>query len=68
MSDEPTQIEPLLWNAGQTATALSVSEATILNLHRTHQLEGVMIGKHLRWVPGRVVEFVNDLAKKNGKE
>ncbi len=68
VSDEPAQIEPLLWNAGQTAAALSVSPETVKNLHRVGELRGVKCGKHLRWAPQDVIEYVGRLRESNGRQ
>lgn len=51
--------ELLLWDAPTTARMLSVSEETVRNLHRTRQLEGLLIGRHLRWAPEDVAEFIS---------
>ena len=40
---------------------LSVPPETIVNLHRTHQLRGVRVGKHVRWLPKDVQRFVDGL-------
>lgn len=47
----------------EVATILRVSEHTIKNLHRTHQLRAVKIGRHNRWRPNDVIEFVENLKK-----
>lgn len=60
--------ETLLWDAEQVAASLRVSTSTILNLHRVKQLEGVMVGRHLRWQPDRVRAFAQELTPSNGKD
>lgn len=61
-------IEPLLWDAEQVAASLRVSTSTILNLHRVKQLEGVLVGRHLRWQPDRVRAFAEQLTPTNGNK
>lgn len=53
----------LVFTREQVAALLQVSEDTIANLHRTGQLRGVKIGKHLRWRPADVRAFVEGLGK-----
>ncbi|MCH7701520.1 MAG: helix-turn-helix domain-containing protein [Planctomycetes bacterium] len=52
---------PLLLTAEAAAQALSVPEATVRNLHRTGQLRGIIIGKHLRFSPVALRSFVEHL-------
>lgn len=66
MPSEP--VTRLLWDAEQTAEALSVRADTVKSLHRCGRLVGVKCGKHLRWVPRAVRDFVEALdAKGNGR-
>ena len=68
MSMEAQQVELLLWTAEQTAAALSVSPETIKNLHRVGELRGIKCGKHLRWAPQDVIEYVGRLRESNGRQ
>ena len=52
---------PLLLTAEAAAMALAVPEATIQNLHRTGQLRGILVGKHLRFSPAQLRAFVERL-------
>lgn len=45
----------------QTAKLLAVTPDTIRNLHRTGQLRGVLVGRHLRWRPADVRHFIDNL-------
>ena len=56
---------PLLLSSEEAANALSVSKDTIQNLHRTGQLRGVMVGKHLRWAPADLRLFVEQKRTEN---
>lgn len=51
----------LVLNAEGVAAMLCVSSETVQNLHRTHQLRGIKIGKHLRWRPKDIEAFVEGL-------
>ena len=51
----------LLLTAEGAAEALAVPESTIRNLHRTGQLPGVLVGKHLRFSPAALHAFVERL-------
>ncbi len=51
----------LAWTAEITAETLGVTQDCVKNLHRTGQLKGVKIGRHLRWRPHDVREFVQRL-------
>jgi len=51
----------LLWTDEQTAGALGVTVNTVEGLHRTGQLVGLKVGRHLRWRPSDVVAFVERL-------
>ena len=67
MADVPTTIRlelvPHVLTRAQVATLLQVPEDTIENLHRTGQLSGLKIGKHLRWWPDNVRKFAEALAR-----
>ena len=52
---------PLLLTPEGAAEALSVPEATVRNLHRTGQLPGVLVGKHLRFSHATLRSFVEHL-------
>lgn len=67
MSTDAQKVELLLWDAEQVAVSLRVSTNTILNLHRVKQLEGVMVGRHLRFQPDRVRKFARELTPSNSK-
>lgn len=58
---KPATVEPLMWDSETTAAALSVPRSTIENLHRTRQLEGFVVGRHLRFRPSDVRQFVDEL-------
>ena len=59
-------LTPHVLTCANVATLLQVPEATIDNLHRTGQLRGFTIGKHLRWSPDAVRAFAEQLAS-NGR-
>ena len=54
-------LTPLVLTRGQVAAMLQVTGDTIDNLHRTKQLVAVKCGKHLRWRPRDVTEYVEKL-------
>ena len=56
-TNNTTDITPLTLNAERAAARLGVPEDTIHNLHRTGQLCGHKIGKHLRWDDADLVAF-----------
>lgn len=58
MSDPPLLTTALVLTAEQVTELLAVPVETVRNLHRTRQLAGVLIGKHLRWRPDQVTAFV----------
>ena len=60
------ELTPLVYTREQVASVLQVSPDTIENLHRTKQLCGFQIGKHLRWWPDDVRGFAEALAR-NGR-
>jgi len=49
----------------EVAELLAVTTCTVQNLHRTGQLPGVKVGKHLRWTPLAVKDFVEQLVTNN---
>ena len=67
MSETETTIKlelvPFVLTRAQVATLLQVPEDTIENLHRTAQLPGFKVGKHLRWWPESVRKFAETLAR-----
>ena len=54
---------PLLLKDEEVATLLAVSAETVKTLHRTRQLRGVLVGRHLRWRPADVEKYVAGLAQ-----
>ena len=56
------ELVPHVLTRAQVAALLQVPEDTIENLHRTGQLSGLKIGKHLRWWPDDVRKFAETLA------
>ena len=50
-----------LWNAGEVAAVLGVTEDCVKNLHRTYSLRGVLVGRNLRWRPRDVERYVQGL-------
>lgn len=56
------ELTPLVLTRDQVASVLQVPPDTIENLHRTRQLCGFQIGKHLRWDPDHVRAFAKQLA------
>ena len=64
---DPTGALPRwLWTAEEVAAVLGVTPDCVKNLHRVGQLAGVMVGRHRRWRPEDVRDFVQTL--KPGKE
>ena len=61
MNDVPVIQSTLVLTCEQVAKMLQVPEDTVKNLHRTRQLPGVMVGKHLRFKPCSVRAFVEGL-------
>ena len=59
--------KPLVLSKDEVAKALNVRKATVENLHRTHQLRGIKVGKHLRWKPDDVRRFVEQLHSEHGE-
>ena len=55
-------LTPHVLTCANVARLLQVPEATIDNLHRTGQLCGFRIGKHLRWSPAAVRAFAEQCA------
>ena len=56
------ELVPLVLTRAQVGTLLQVPEDTVENLHRTGQLPGFKVGKHLRWWPEDVRKFAEALA------
>ena len=50
-----------LWDANEVAFKLNISADGVKLLHRQRRLQGVLIGRHLRWKPRDVEMFVKDL-------
>ncbi len=65
MAETPTtEILPrLTWTADETAAVLGVTPDAIRNLHRVSRLQGVLIGRSLRWRPADVRAFVEGLER-----
>ena len=57
------ELVPLVLTRAQVGKLLQVPEDTVENLHRTGQLSGLKIGKHLRWWPDDVRGYVEALAR-----
>ena len=57
------ELVPHVLTRAQVAALLQVPEDTVENLHRTGQLSGLKIGKHLRWWPDNVRKFAEALAR-----
>ena len=57
------QTPPLLYIRDEVSELLKVPPDTVSNLHRTRQLRGVLIGKHLRWRPNDVRDYVANLGE-----
>ena len=55
----------LLLTREEVSQLLEVPADTITNLHRVRLLPGVKVGKHLRWKPEAVQEYVDGLAPEN---
>ena len=55
----------LLLTREEVSQLLEVPPDTIANLHRVRLLSGVKIGKHLRWRPGDVLQYVESLGPEN---
>ena len=51
----------LLLTREEVSQLLAVPADTIANLHRVRLLSGVKVGKHLRWTPESVRQFVEGL-------
>lgn len=58
------QLPLLVLSRPEVAECLRVTEDTVENLHRTHQLRGAKIGKRLVWKVEDVKAFVNGLTTK----
>lgn len=55
----------LLLTREEVSQLLEVPADTIANLHRVRLLPGVKVGKHLRWKPEDVRQYVESLAPEN---
>ena len=51
----------LLLDREDVAALLGVPATTVDNLHRMRQLPAVRVGKHNRWKPGAVRDFIASL-------
>ena len=56
----------LLLTREEVSQLLVVPPDTITNLHRIRLLSGVKVGKHLRWKPEAVRQYVESLGPENG--
>ena len=63
-TDVNLELKPLIYTREQVARVLQVPPGTIEDLHRTGQLTGFKVGRHLRWWPEHVREFAEQLAQK----
>ena len=57
----PPIAAPLMMTREEVAAVLQVPADTVTNLHRERKLRGVRIGKHLRWRPNDLRDFVERL-------
>ena len=57
------ELTPLVLTGAQVGKLLQVPKDTVDNLHRTGQLPGFLVGKHLRWWPDDVRGFAEALAR-----
>ena len=55
----------LLLTREEVSQLLEVPPDTIANLHRVRLLLGVKVGKHLRWKPEDVRQYVDGLGPEN---
>ncbi len=55
----------LLLTREEVSQLLEVPPDTIANLHRVRLLPGVKVGKHLRWKPEDVRQYVDGLGPEN---
>lgn len=55
---------PVLTKA-ETSRVLKVPPSTVENLHRTRQLTGISVGKHLRWKLADIKHFIETLGTDN---
>lgn len=62
-----THEQPWVMTMAVVAKLLTVTTETVQTLHRTGQLRGVIIGRHLRWRPDDVRRFIAEL-KPRGEE
>ena len=54
-------MQGLMLDAEEVGAVFRVPKDTVANFHRTRQLRGVMIGKHLRWRVQDVKRFVDEM-------
>ena len=59
-------VETLVLTDAEVASLLRVSLDTVKNLHRTKQMRGIKIGRHLRWPIASVQEFIEELRRGQG--
>ena len=52
---------PILLSDDQVSGMLGLPVQTVRNLHRTNQLRGKVIGRHLRWLRADIDRFVESL-------
>ena len=48
-------------NCSQVARLLQVPESSVSNLHRLGALPGILIGRHLRWLPATLSAYLQSL-------
>ena len=59
--DVESLMAQILLTQEETASVLRVPLDTIKNLHRTGRLNGVLVGKHLRFLPAAIRAFAEGL-------
>jgi len=52
-----------VWTAPEVARVLKVKASTVRNLHRVGKLPGIMIGRHLRWLPEDVKRYLEGMQR-----
>ena len=60
--------EKLLWDKSEVAERLGITPDGVENLHRCRLLVAVKVGKHSRWKPQDVRQYVDGLQPTNGKD
>lgn len=60
-TESPAETETLLLTDAQVGELLNVPPVTVRNLHRFHELRGVVVARKLRWRRADVEKFVAEL-------